>query len=101
MEEVSEQLDPVDEAGARPREGRGGVDGEDPPGAQRLDLGPMRDHLLARPVDVEAAGHRDHYLGGGVTQLPQLASRDFSPALPATSRPPAAAIISGTQWPPT
>ena len=86
MKQVGEQLDPVDQARARARERGGGVDGDDPLGAERAQplargRGPAppprrrraRTASRRRPRAVAAAS------------LPTSTTRDFSPASPSTS----------------
>jgi hypothetical protein len=69
MKDVGEQLGALDQARARPRERRGGVDGDDTLGAQRRNPLGVVENLLPRPRRIPAAGHRDHDLGAGGDQL--------------------------------
>ncbi len=59
MEEVREKLDAVDQARARSRERRGGVDRPDASVAPRSPAPRVVERLLGRLVGVEAAGHHD------------------------------------------
>ena len=71
VQEVGEQLDPVDEARAGARERRGGVDRDHPLGAERAQPLAAAAGLRGGLVDVEAARHRDDDLGlGGRDLLP-------------------------------
>ena len=102
VEEVAEQLDAVDQARPGPGEGRGGVDREDPRGAERGDLLPVLQRLrvgVARRTSRRAS--RSTTSGSRPASAPQPTSGDFRPGGPATSSPPAIEIISGIQWPPT
>ena len=101
VQEVGEQLDPVDEPRAGARERGGGVDRDHPPGAELAQTLAAAARLRGGLVDVEAARHRDDDLGlGGRDLLPGDDARLLA-GTPETSSPPARAIISGTQWPPT
>ena len=63
VQQVAEQLDPVDQARAGPGEGRGGVDGEDAAGAERLDRSQLAMAWARGLLGVPAAGHRDDDVG--------------------------------------
>ena len=76
VQDVGEQLEPVDEPRAGPREVRRGVDRDDAPGAERPQ--PVREQrgLLVRARRVVAARHADDDLGlGGGDHLPGRVSR--------------------------
>ena len=98
VEQVAEQLDALDQARPRARERRGGVDRVERARAERLELVPVRQRLLRGLVRVQAAGHHDHDLGARRGRAPpSVTTRESRPGSPATLRPPANSIISGTQ----
>ena len=101
VEQVGEQLDAVDQPRARARERRGRVDGDDPLGAERAQRSPWSRACAAASARVQAARHHDDDLGASPRPaVPTRPPATSCPASPSTSSPPAAAIISGTQWPP-
>ena len=65
VQDVREELEPVDQAGPGTREVRRGVDGDDAAGAQRRQMVGVGAGLLERARRVVAAGHDDHHLGLG------------------------------------
>src|SRR3954447_20740162 len=68
VEEVAEQLDPVDQSRTGAGEVRRRVDGDDP-GPARREAVALVHRLLGGALDVVAARHRDDQLGPGVLDL--------------------------------
>ena len=100
MEEVGDQLDAVDQAGAGVAEACLGGNGVDAGRSEGFDVLPDL-HRLGLDVLQVALDHDDHDFG---TEAGELAPGDLGgarPGSPATSLPPAIAIISGTQRPAT
>src|SRR4051794_4251186 len=82
MEQMRQQLDAVDQPRAGARKGGGGVDGEEPVGAEGLEPVAVLQRLRAGVLQVPAAGHRDDQLGREPAQLLPLDLGRLLPGAP-------------------
>ncbi len=98
---MGEQLGALDQPRARSREGGGGVHRPDSPrlGGGRARVACSCTSSTARWAS-QPQGIATTTSGRAAASSSQPAVRDFVPALPRASSPPALSIISGTQWPP-